>query len=259
MSKTPSPPELDRRRIARLASDGESTALLAEIAGLPRLELEAAIKVDPRLVELCAHYERLAAESPEARVERLRRLLLAAVERSLEDGDLRNIGWALKGLGILRPLPGSGVEGDPLGPPGKGPRGEAEAVDELLANLEGEERELWEKAGYENWPVPPTIPWRPDAPRPRGPLEIENEAGTEAERAAEPLPWPPPRIRPETPASAESKPEPRTAGSQPLATESESPEAPPEAPASRPSAPSAAPGEGPAGGPSRWPPHLRPV
>lgn len=255
MSKTPSPPELDRRRIARLASDGEPAALLAEIAGLPRLEIEAAIKVDPGIVELRRHYERLAAEPPEARVERLRRLLLAAVERSLEDGDLRNIGWALKGLGILRPLPGSGVEGDPLGPPGKGPAGEAEAVDELLANLRGEERELWEKAGYENWPVPPTIPWRPDAPRPRGPLEIENEAGTEAERAAEPLPWPPPRLRTEPPAFAEAEPEPPAVGSEASPAEPASPRAP----TGRPSSPSPDPGEGPAGGPSRWPPHLRPV
>lgn len=259
MSKTPSPPELDRRRISRLAADGESAALLAAITGLPRLEIEAAIKVDPGIVELRRHYERLAAEPPEARVERLRRLLLAAVERSLEDGDLRNIGWALKGLGILRPLPGSGVEGDPLGPPGKGPAGEAEAIDELLANLQGEERELWDKAGYENWPVPPTIPWRPDAPRPRGPLEIENEAGTEAERAAEPLPWPPARLRTEPPASPEAEPEPPAAGSEPSAAGPRSLDAPPEAPASRPSGPSAGPAEGPTGGPSRWPPHLRPV
>jgi|DewCreStandDraft_4_1066084.scaffolds.fasta_scaffold00080_146 hypothetical protein len=255
MSKTPPPPELDRRRIARLASDGESTALLAEITGLPRLEIEAAIKVDPGIVELRRHYERLAAEPPEARVERLRRLLLAAVERSLEDGDLRNIGWALKGLGILRPLPGSGVEDDPLGPPGKGPRGEAEAVEDLLANLEEEERELWEKAGYQNWPVPPTVPWRPDAPRPRGPLEIENEAGSEAERAAEPLPWPPPRLRAGPATADEAEPERSAPGSERSTPEPGSPEVP----AGRPSPPSPAPGEAPTGGPSRWPPHLRPV
>jgi hypothetical protein len=235
MSKTPTTPTFDRRRLARLASEGVSTAVLAEIAGMPRLELEAALQMEPQLAELRRYYEKVAAEPPEARFERLRRLLLATIERHLEDGDLRNIGWALKSLGLLEPLGGT-----PL------PEGSAESareeVDRTLEGLGEEERQLWEAMGYENWPVPPTIPWRPDAPRPRGPLEIENEAGTEAERAAAPLPWPPPRRR-SKPVEAEGSPvEPATAEAVPLGPTSGSP------------------GEKSEGaGTSRWPPHLRPV
>ena len=241
MSKTPTTPTFDRRRLARLASEGVSTAVLAEIAGMPRRELEAALQGEPQLAELRRYYEKLAAEPPEARFDRLRRMLLATVERHLEDGDLRNIGWALKSLGLLEPL---------LGAPDRLPEGQSaesagEEVDRMVAGLGEEERRLWEAMGYENWPVPPTIPWRPDAPRPRGPLEIENEAGTEAERAAAPLPWPPPRRRsgPGEAAAAETEP----AGPAPAET--------------APSPPASATGtekaEG--SGPSRWPPHLRPV
>jgi hypothetical protein len=241
MSKAPNPPSLDRRRLARLAVDGVSTALLAELAGLPRLELEAALQVDPQLAELRRHYERLAAEPPEARLEHLRRLLLASVEHHLEAGDLRNIGWALKGLGLLRPLPGSAPAGlpDPPLPEGQ----EEEELDRTLGELDESERELWERMDYRNWPVPPTIPWRPGAPRPRGPFTIENEAGTEAERAAAPLPWPPPRRRPEA-APPSEEPAAPAGGEAPLGT----------GPDGQPS-----PDGQEEPGPSRWPPHLRPV
>jgi len=241
MSKVPNPPSLDRRRLARLAVDGVSTALLAELAGLPRLELEAALQVDPQLSELRRHYERLAAEPPEARLEHLRRLLLASVEHHLEAGDLRNIGWALKGLGLLRPLPGSAPRGLPDPPREEGK--DEEELDRTLGELDESERALWERMDYRNWPVPPTIPWRPDAPRPRGPFTIENEAGTEAERAAAPLPWPPPRPRPEAAPTSE-EPSAPAAGEAPT-----EPEADPD--------PSRGGREEP--GPSRWPPHLRPV
>lgn len=237
MSKTPTTPTFDRRRLARLASEGVSTAVLAEIAGMPRLELEAALQMEPQLAELRRYYEKLAAEPPEARFERLRRLLLATIERHLEDGDLRNIGWALKSLGLLEPLAGA-----PERLPEGGGESAQDEVDRTVENLGEEERQLWEAMAYENWPVPPTIPWRPDAPRPRGPLEIENEAGTEAERAAAPLPWPPPRRR-STPVEAEGSPvEPATAEAVPLGPKAGSPGEKSEA-----------------AGTSRWPPHLRPV
>lgn len=230
MSKNPS--GLDRRLVARLACDGEPSVLLAEITGLPRLEVEAALQVDGELAELRRFYERQRAEPPEARAGRLRRLFVAAVERALEQGDVRGIGWAVRGLGLLEPLAGavpSTVRAAAAPPSGR----ERSAIDEVLDELDPEARAEWDEFGYERWPVPPTIPWRPDAPRPQGPLEIENEAGTEAERSRAPLPWPPPHrrgpVRPPAEPGAPYEPE---AGGE---------------------AGAADPGAG------RWPPHLRPV
>jgi hypothetical protein len=228
-------PTLDRRLVARLACEGEPSVLLAEITGLPRLELEAALKVDGELAELRRYYEQRRDGPPEERADRLRRLLVVAVERSLEQGEVRGIGWAVRGLGLLAPLPGTGepprrVVTDPK------PTGAVREMDDILADFAEGERDEWDGMGYERWPVPPTIPWRPDAPRPRGPLEIENEAGTEAERARQPLPWPPRRPRPAV-APDETPP---SGGPQPAA------EGEPE------SREGSSPGD-------RWPPHLRPV
>ncbi len=188
MSKTAATPELPRRRIARLAAEGLPAVVIAEIVGLPRLEVEAALNVDRELEELRRWYERCAKEPPEERARRLRGLTLAAIELALEEGDLRNLGWALRSFGIARPLH------EPAREPGaaRDPAGEADPLEEALAAFDASERTLWERIGYESWPVPPTVPPQPGAPRPRGPLEIENEAGTERERMAEPIPWPPP-------------------------------------------------------------------
>lgn len=233
-------PSLDRRLIARLACEGEPSVLLAEISGLPRLELEAALAVDGELAELRRYYEQRRDGPPAERADRLRRLLVAAIERSLEQGEVRGIGWAVRGLGLLVPLPGAGepprrVMAEPAPPPS------VNELDQLLAGFTEEERREWEEMGYEAWPVPPTIPWRPDAPRPRGPLEIENEAGTEAERSRQPLPWPPRRPRPTLVADNPDRP----AGERP--------------PADRAAGDAARPTEGEPGADGRWPPHLRPV
>lgn len=234
-------PSLDRRLVARLACEGEPSVLLAEITGLPRLELEAALSVDTELAELRRYYEKRRDAPPEERADRLRRLLVVAIERSLEQGEVRGIGWAVRGLGLLVPLAGTTEPPRRLMAEPEPPR-TLDETDLILAELSEEERKEWEAMGYEAWPVPPTIPWQPDAPRPRGPLEIENEAGTEAERARQPLPWPPRRSRPT------------------VVVDNPQPVAPAEPAAGAQTADGEGRAEGERGGSGeRWPPHLRPV
>ncbi|MCX8101484.1 MAG: hypothetical protein RMK81_10475 [Geminicoccaceae bacterium] len=271
MSKSATP-ELDRRLLARLAAAGEPAVLIAQICGLPRLEVEAALSVDADLADLRAYYQAIETGSPKARAERIRRLTLAAIEHRLERGELTGLGWALRPYlfaaavadadepGRSEESPSPAAEDDPAALEALRER----EIDEAYAELSDEMKALWDSLGYERWPVPPTIPWRPGAPRPRGPLEIDNEAGTEAERAAEPIPWPPRAARAPAPDHA-TAPEHAAASDQGAAPDRA---APPDDGASRDGGgvarattdppPSGAPSEGGEPG-GRWPPHLRPL
>ncbi|MCS6879463.1 MAG: hypothetical protein RMK73_13275 [Geminicoccaceae bacterium] len=229
MSK-PRTETFDRRLAARLLAAGEPAVLVAELLGMPRLELEAARSVDPDLRALEDYYRELESWPAERRLARARKLFLLALEHALERGEIRGLGWAARLLGCGRdadPAATSAAEED-----------EADEVAAVTRTLSPEERVIWDELDYSRWPVPPKIPRTPDAPPCRGPLEVPNDAGTEAERMRAPIPWPP-RRPPEARASA-AEPEGAAAG------EAASP-AP--APAQEPERE----------GPARWPPHLRPL
>lgn len=227
MSK-PRPDSFDRRLAARLLAAGEPTVLVAELLGLPRLELEAARTVDPDLVALERYYAEIERWPASRRRARARKLFLIALEHALERGEIRGLSWAAR-------LLESAVE------PSAAEEGESEdEVEAVEKTLSPEERAIWDALDYSRWPVPPAIPPQPGAPPCKGPLEVPNDAGSEAERMQEPIPWPPPGARA---GSASTR--------VPAAPRADEPPA-----GGTPSAAASEPGRG---GTARWPPHLRPL